>query len=159
MYVDRIEPQFIFRLEATENLVFSHIVGQERGMTVLVNSESEEVKKLFDELLHTPKRSFPRSGQPLDAPPKPGVYIIRKEEVVLHVGRTLRGKDGLHQRLKDHLYGSSSFTKKYLKSKRAILREGEYTYQFLELEDPRKRALLEAYAVGVLCPAHIGLGE
>jgi hypothetical protein len=27
------------------------------------------------------------------------------------------------------------------------------------LEDPRKRALLEAYAVGTLCPRHIGLGE
>jgi hypothetical protein len=87
------------------------------------------------------------------------VYIIRKEETVLHVGRTLRGRDGIHQRLKNHLHGSSSFTNEYLKGNGAILREDACTYQYLELEDPRKRALLEALAVGTLCPKHIGLGE
>jgi hypothetical protein len=87
------------------------------------------------------------------------VYIIYKEEVVLHTGRTLRGKDGLQQRLKNHLHGSSSFTVEYLKGKGATLREGGYTYQYLELGDSRKRALLEAYAIGTLCPEHLGLGE
>ena len=110
---------------------------------------------LFDELCAQPKRSFPQYRQPLDASSKPGVYIIRKGETVLHVGRTLR----IHQRLKNHLHGSSSFTRGYLKGKGAALREAGHTYQYLELEDRRKRALLEAYAVGTLCPKHIGLGE
>ncbi|HCC68276.1 MAG TPA: hypothetical protein DEP99_00075 [Nitrospiraceae bacterium] len=121
--------------------------------------ESQEVKKIFDELCAQTKRPFPKFSQPLDAPSKPGVYIIRKKEVVLHVGRTLRGKGGIHQRLKNHLHGLSSFSAKYLKSKGVTLRKDEYTYQYLVLEDPRKRALLEAYAVGTLCPEHIGLGE
>ena len=124
-----------------------------------MNSESEEIKMLFNELNVQPKLLFPQYRQPLDAPSKPGVYTINKEETVLHVGRTLRGKDGIHQRLKNHLHGSSSFTNEYLKGKGAILREDGYTYQYLVLEDSRKRALLEAYAVGTLCPEHIGLGD
>jgi len=124
-----------------------------------MNRECQEVKRLFDELCTHPKRSFPKSRQPLDAPSKPGVYIIRKEETVLHVGRTLRGRDGIHQRLKNHLHGSSSFTNEYLQGKGTTLREDGYTYQYLVLEDPRKRALLEAYTVGMLCPEHVGLGE
>jgi hypothetical protein len=122
-----------------------------------MNDESQEVKRLFCELCAQPKRLFER--QPLDAPSKPGVYIICQGETVLHIGRTLRGRSGLHQRLKNHLHGSSSFTKEYLKGRGATLREGGYAYQYLELEDSRKRALLEAYAIGTLCPKHIGLGE
>lgn len=124
-----------------------------------MNKECQEVKMLFDKLCVQPKRTFPLFRQPLDAPSKPGVYIIHKEETVLHVGRTLRGRNGIYQRLKNHLHGSSSFTKKYLKGKGATLREKGYTYQYRVLEDPRKRALLEAYAVGTLCPKHVGLGE
>lgn len=124
-----------------------------------MNKESKEVKILFDKLCVQPKLSFPQFRQLLNAPSKQGVYIIRKEETVLHVGRTLRSRNGIHQRLKNHLHGSSSFTNKYLKGKGATLRKDGYTYQYLVLEDPRKRALLEAYAVGTLCPKHIGLGE
>lgn len=124
-----------------------------------MNNECEEIEALFEELTEQPRRSFPQNRQPIDAPSKPGVYIIRKGEIVLHVGRTLRGRNGLRQRLKNHLHGSSSFTNKYLKGKGSVLREDGYTYQYLVLEDPRKRALLEAYAVGTLCPEHIGLGE
>jgi hypothetical protein len=120
--------------------------------------ENQEVKRLLVKLCKQPKRSFPKPRQTLDAPAKPGVYIIRKKDAVLHVGRTLRGNGGIHQRLKNHLYGSSSFTKKYMKGKGKTLREDGYTYQYLELKDPRKRSLLEAYAVGTLCPKHIGLG-
>ena len=93
------------------------------------------------------------------APPEPGVYVIRKSDAVLHVGRTLRGKNGLYQRLKNHLHGSSSFTHEYLKGKEVVLRDGKHTYQFLVVKNTRTRALLEAYAIGVLCPKHIGLGE
>ncbi len=124
-----------------------------------MNKESQGIKILFDKLCRQLKRPFPRFRQPLDAPLKQGVYVIRKKETVLHVGRTLGGRNGIHQRLKNHLHGSSSFTKKYLKGKGATLREDGYTYQYRVLEDPRKRALLEAYAVGTLCPKHIGLGE
>lgn len=124
-----------------------------------MNSECQKVKMLFDKLCLQPKQSFPQGRQRLDAPSTPGVYIIRNGEIVLHVGRTLRGKGGIRQRLKNHLHGSSSFTKEYLKGGGATLREHGYTYQYLELECPRERALLEAYAVGTLCPKHIGLGE
>ena len=84
---------------------------------------------------------------------------IREEEVVLHVGRTQRGKNGLRQRINNHLHGASSFHIEYLKPKRINLRSAQYTYQYLELADARKRALLESYAVGTLCPKHIGTGE
>jgi len=124
-----------------------------------VNKESQEIKKLFNKLCVEPKRPFPWFHQTLDAPSEPGVYIICKEKTVLHVGRTLRGRNGIHQRLKNHLHGSSSFTKKYLKGKGEILREDGYTYKYLVLKNPRKRALLEAYAVGILCPEHLGLGD
>ena len=124
-----------------------------------MNNESQEVKSLFSKLWVQPKQSFPKDRQRLDAPSKPGVYIISKEETVLHVGRTLRGRGGIHQRLKNHLHGSFSFTNKYLRGNGAILRKDGYTYQCLKLRDSRKRALLEAYAVGRLCPQHIGLGE
>jgi hypothetical protein len=121
--------------------------------------ESQEIKDLFEKLCTQPERLFPQKRRPLDVPSKHGVYIIRKGETVLHIGRTLRGKNGLYQRLKNHLHGSSSFTAEYLKGKGATLRDGQHTYQFLELEDSRKRALLEAYAIGTLCPKHLGLGE
>jgi hypothetical protein len=124
-----------------------------------MNKESQEIKNLFAKLYAQPKQRFPQDRQKLNAPLEPGVYIIRKQETVLHVGRTLRGRGGIHQRLKNHLHGSSSFTNKYLRGDGAILRKDGYTYQYLKLEDPRKRALLEAYAVGTLCPRHIGLGE
>jgi hypothetical protein len=124
-----------------------------------MNSESQEVKRLFSELCERSKHSFPKHRQSLDAPSKQGVYIIRKEKTVLHIGRTLRGKDGLYQRLKNHLHSSSSFTNNHLQGKGAILREDGYTYQYIEEKAPRKRALLEAYATGILCPEYLGLVE
>ena len=124
-----------------------------------MNSESPEIKTLFEALWSQPRRAFPPHRQRLDAPSNHGVYIISKDEAILHVGRTIRGQDGLRQRLKDHLHGSSSFANEYLKGNGTVLRESGYAYQFLELEDARKRALLEAYTIGVLCPRHIGIGE
>lgn len=123
------------------------------------NKESLEIEKLFKKLCNQPRRIFPQQHQHLDAPLNQGVYIIRKKETVLHVGRTLRGKYGLRQRLTNHLHGSSSFTNEYLKGDGTILRNRVYTYQFIEISDSRKRALLEAFAVGALCPEHVGLGE
>ncbi len=122
-------------------------------------AENQRIQELFNELHVQREFPFPQHGRPLAAPREPGVYVIREGETVLHVGRTLRAKGGLHQRLKDHLHGSSSFTDKYLKGNGAILRDSGHTYQYLKVEDPRLRALLEAYAVGSLCPKHIGLGD
>ncbi len=76
----------------------------------------------------------------------------------MHVGRTLRGKGGIHQRLNNHLHGQSSFTAVKFDRMGWKLRNG-YEYQYLEVRNSRKRALLEAYAIGMLCPNHIGLGE
>jgi len=120
-------------------------------------SERQKVKELFKALCKQPMLQFPQARRKLEAPLKPGVYVIRKGGIVLHVGRTLRGKGGLHQRLKNHLQGNSSFTNDYLHGKGATLRKG-HTYQSLVVKYPRLRALLEAYATGKLCPKHIGLG-
>jgi len=121
-------------------------------------NEIQQVEELYTELCCQPRFQFPQEGERLEAPSAPGVYIIRKDDIVLHVGRTLRGKNGLYQRLMNHVHGQSSFTEKYLKGNEAALRNG-CTYQLLVLEDSRLRALVEALAIGMLCPKHIGLGE
>lgn len=135
--------------------------GGKIGMTkdAQTMDEIQQIQGLFNELCRQPECPFPQHHKPLVASSQPGVYVIRKQGILLHVGRTLRARGGLHQRLKNHLHGSSSFTDKYLKGTGAILRDDGQTYQCLEVEDPRQRALLEAYAVGSLCPKHIGSGE
>ena len=123
-----------------------------------MTSERQEVRKLFAKLCKQRPQIFPQSREQLEAPLKSGVYVIRKSKNVLHVGRTSRAKYGIYQRLKNHLYGASSFTDKYLKGNGEALRKG-HTYQYLVVKDARLRALIEAYAIGMLCPKHIGLGE
>lgn len=120
-------------------------------------SEKQKIRELFKALCKQPMRQFPQAHRKLEAPLKPGVYVIRKGGVVLHVGRTVRGRRGLQQRLTNHLHGNSSFTNEYLHGKGDKLRKG-HTYQSLVVKDRRLRALLEAYATGKLCPKHIGLG-
>jgi len=122
-------------------------------------TERKRIEDLFTDLCNKPVRLFPKERERLSAPSDSGVYIIRKGDTVLHVGRTVRGKEGIRQRLKNHLHGSPSFTNKYLKGNGAVLRDGEHTYKFIVVEYARDRALLEAYAIGILCPKHIGLGE
>lgn len=120
--------------------------------------EPQEIRDLFRELLRQPQTPFPTAGRKVAVPMTHGVYIIRDPlGVVAHVGRSVRGKRGLYQRLCNHLGGSSSFSRKHLSGDCAALRSG-YTYQFLEIEDARKRALVEYLAAGSLCPAHLGLG-
>ena len=123
-----------------------------------MRSEKTIVQTLFDNLINKQKYLFPERGKPSNIPHTHGVYIIQKGNEVLHIGRTHRGKKGLHQRLCNHLYGASSFTKEYLDGDGKELRKG-YTYQYLEVKEDRHRALLEAYAVGTLCPKHLGLGN
>ena len=117
-----------------------------------------EIQALFKKLSASRAVSFPAERQMLDAPNGHGVYLIYSPKgKILHVGRTLRGRNGLRQRLYNHLANSSSFSKKYLKGKGARLRNG-YSFKYLVVASPKKRAYLEAYATGVLCPLHIGTG-
>lgn len=88
-----------------------------------------------------------------------GVYVIYARDLrVLHVGRTVRGHYGLHRRLKNHLYGKSSFAIQYLKGRGSRLRR-DYTFSYIEVADSRLRALLESLAIGILCPRHLGVGN
>jgi len=121
--------------------------------------ESKEVYKLHKELTNSSTLPFPKKGVKIDASNKQGVYIIYSpENEVLHVGTTKRAENGLNQRLDNHLSGSSSFKKNYLKVKNIDLRTG-YQFKYIVVEDARKRAFLEALTIGLLCPAHIGTGE
>jgi hypothetical protein len=121
--------------------------------------ERRTIIHLFKELRKQPAIPFPKPRQRLLAPKARGVYIIRDPEGrVVHVGRTTRAQNGLHQRLSDHLRGRSSFVYYHLSQDASRLRDG-YTFQCLEVEDSRKRALLEAFASAWLCPDHLGLAE
>ena len=120
--------------------------------------EQQAVKALFQKLRRSPLHTFPSFGGKLDAPLAQGVYVIYSPRgKVLHVGRTPQGRNGIHQRLRDHLRGQSSFTSQYLNKDGSKLRDG-YKFRCLVVKSPRRRALLEAYAMGCLCPDHIGLG-
>jgi hypothetical protein len=122
-------------------------------------SEAAAIKTLMKDLTASDPMSFPQKGKRLDAPTMGGVYIIYSPSgIVVHVGRTPSGKGGIRQRLNDHLHNSSSFTRKYLGGKGAKLRRG-YTFRALVVGNPRKRALLEYLAIGLLCPRHVGVGK
>ena len=121
-------------------------------------AEKHEIEALFQRLEKQPMVTFPEARGQLLAPKTHGVYVIRnKKERVVHVGRTVRGIAGLHQRLNDHLQAKSSFVIVHLSRDGKALREG-YTFQYIEVPDDRKRALLEHFATAWHCPAHLGLG-
>jgi len=121
-------------------------------------NEKNKVHILFKKLIIQPEKWFPKNGYKLEATTNKGVYIILKGKEVLHVGSTPRAKKGILQRLCNHLRGQSSFTGKYLKGNGSELRAG-YCFKCLPVEDNRTRVLLENYAIGVLCPKHIGEGQ
>lgn len=109
-------------------------------------------------LLRQDKTPFPQPREGLNAPATHGVYVIWSPRGnPLHVGRTLRGKAGLRQRLKNHLHAQSSFTNDYLKRRGSLLRRG-YTFQVLEIPNDRMRLLVEYAATVKLAPRHLGLG-
>lgn len=109
-------------------------------------SEKQWIGHLFERLIAQPKVAFPRKGDAVTASKRPGVYIIRRGRKVLHVGRTVRGSQGLCQRVRNHLHGNSSFTVNYRGGYAKRLRQGGHTYQWLVVEKGRNRALLEYYA-------------
>lgn len=123
-----------------------------------MNKELVKIKELYKKLLHQKQQLFPNPGEKLSASVKQGVYVISNSKgAVLHVGKTARAKGGIKQRLKNHLHGQSSFTKKYLNGNGTKLR-GACKYMYIEVANPRIRALLEAYSISNLCPKHLGLG-
>lgn len=120
--------------------------------------EAEEIMKLYNELIHSEKFNFPVKGL-INVSDKQGVYIIFSPcGDVLHVGTTKRGKAGLNQRLYDHTGRHSSFRNHYLYPNNLSLRNG-FKFSYIEIENGRQRALLEALTAGLLCPAHLGTGE
>lgn len=123
--------------------------------------EPGEVEKLFHELISAGEENFPKAGkiETRAAPESRGVYVIYDPDGrVVHVGGTPRGKGGLAQRLENHLHGASTFTRNYppLKGDGSKLRDG-YKFRCLPVPNDRIRTFVEAYAIGHLCPAHIGL--
>lgn len=124
-----------------------------------MSRELLSIKKLYGQLLKARPTVFPIAGERLVVPNTHGVYVIFSPKgVVLHVGRTVRGTKGLKRRLYNHLHGGSSFTNQFLRGKGSKLR-GTHTFTFVEVSSARTRALLEAFAVGNLCPKHLGVGE
>lgn len=133
-----------------------------------MSGERKILRTLLAELERAPVCRFPVTGKRHGAPTTKGIYVIYSSRMkVLHVGATPRGHRGLCQRLANHLHGKSSFTKnsQWLKRRGSNLQERcrylrkRCKYRCLEVEDHRLRALLEAYAIGCLCPEHIGLGQ
>ena len=119
--------------------------------------EPEEIMKLHKALLASSFFPFPENGV-IEVSDEQGVYIIYGlENEVMHVGTTKRGNKGLNQRLYNHIGGTSSFRKMYLKQKNINLRNG-YKFKFIVVSNSRTRALLEALTAGLLCPSHFGTG-
>lgn len=123
-----------------------------------MRGEPKTIKAKLNQLVKSHLLRFPVSGDRLTVPHLQGVYIIYDPKGrVAHVGRTVRGKRGLHQRINNHLHGRSSFVIKALNGKGARLRKG-FKFRFITIENSRLRALIEAFAIGQLCPDHLGDG-
>jgi hypothetical protein len=122
------------------------------------NREQEQVRSLFEKLIGCDLRTFPLAGARLDAPGEQGVYVLYDDQgKVVHVGRTPRAAGGIAQRLQDHIRGQSAFTRNYLDGDGNRLR-GCFKFRSLVVPEGRLRALLEYFAIGQLCPAHLGIG-
>ncbi|MDG4898164.1 hypothetical protein P9272_31995 [Mesorhizobium sp. WSM4976] len=125
-----------------------------------MQNERAQILALYDELVSEKLYQFPpkREHLPKEVTSAHGVYIIYGADgQVLHVGKSSRGKRGVFQRLMNHLAGQSSFVNLYFKGDKTQVRA--CGFRFLSIDDARTRALVEAYATGYLCPAHIGLNE
>ena len=120
-------------------------------------TEPQNIKQLHNQLVKSTFHEFPIKGK-IQASTKQGVYIVYDDLLrPLHVGKTNGAKNGLNDRLQNHVWNQSSFSKLYMQKNKIVLRAWG-KFQFLELEDDRERALLEALTAGLLCPAHIGTG-
>lgn len=122
-------------------------------------SEPENILMLFNKLIGSKNTPFPFKGKP-QVSNKKGVYIVyNNNQTPLHVGTTPRGKNGINQRLYNHLTGSSSFSKNFLK-KHGINLRINHSFKYIEIDnDARTRSLLEHYTIGKICPKHLGTSE
>jgi len=119
--------------------------------------EQKRVKALYAKLIGSTLQTFPEYRGKLNAPAGKGVYVIYDPRgKVAHVGSTPRAIGGIAQRLRNHMAGASSFTRAEFNRDGSRLR-GKYKFQCIEVSAKRCRALLEAYAIGSLCPTHIGI--
>ena len=119
--------------------------------------ERNRIQQLLEALNQASISLFPRGRESIRVPKKLGVYVIRDPaEAVVYVGRTTRAKNGLHQRLRNHMAGKSALVRVHLKGDTNRLRDG-FSYQFLEVENDRERALLEHIATAWHCPEVLGL--
>jgi len=115
------------------------------------------IEDLFVKLTSSNFCVFPLKGK-INVSEKHGVYIIYSpQNQVLHVGNTPSGRKGLDQRLYNHISCTGVFYEKYLKPNKIKMR-GTHKFKYLEVDDIRQRALLEAYSAGKLCPLHFGTG-
>jgi len=120
--------------------------------------EPQRIKTKFKKLSKARQILFPLKRGEFKPSIQKGVYIIfDASDRPVHVGCTPRGQWGLYQRLSNHLQGQSSFVWNYrpLEKKGNKLR-GKYFYKYLIVKSARQRKLLEAYAIGQLCPKYIG---
>jgi hypothetical protein len=120
--------------------------------------EIDIVRGLFGMLLEAPLHPFPAIG-PVEVTRQKGIYVIYNPNGdPSHVGNSPRGREGLRQRLNNHLSFQSSYTRNFLMPQNLSVRNG-YSFRFIVVENPRHMALLQAYAIGNLCPEHIGTHE
>jgi hypothetical protein len=120
--------------------------------------EQSKIEALLHKLTAAELGRFPEARSKLEAPEDRGVYIIYdRRGNVLHVGSTPRAKGGIAQRLRGHLASRSSFVQIHFEGEGSRLSDG-CTFRCIPVPVPRQRALLEALAIGRLCPAHIGQG-
>jgi hypothetical protein len=120
--------------------------------------EPDIVMALFDDLQRAPLIKFARQRTRLSAPKRKGVYIIyNRRGRVVYVGSTV-AEDGILQRLSIDRRGRSAFCEAYFGGDGSKLWRGHYAFRYLVISSARHRALLAAYAIGLLCPAFLGLG-
>ncbi|WP_339143167.1 hypothetical protein [Croceitalea sp. MTPC5] len=120
-------------------------------------NEIDKIKELHRSLICSELYTFPKKGK-VNVSSKHGVYVIYSQtDQVLHVGMTPSGKKGLNQRLYNHISKTGVFYREYLKPNDICLR-GRGKYRYIEIDNPRLRALVEALTAGLLCPIHFGTG-
>ena len=120
-------------------------------------NEPSIIEDLFVKLTSSKFYIFPVRGK-INVSEKHGVYIIyNPKNEVLHVGNTPSGRKGLNQRLYNHISCTGVFYEKYLEPNKIKMR-GTHKFKYLEVDNIRHRALLEAYSAGKLCPLHFGTG-
>lgn len=106
------------------------------------NSNTYKMKHIenghFNDLKKAKLISISNKFEINNSPSRHGVFIIYNEKKqVLYVGRTPRAKEGLKQRIINHLTGASSFYKNYLEPENIDLKKiGKI--RCIEIEDNKE---------------------